>query len=472
MYRILISFLALIICGGQLQAQVKVGNNVNLIDSASILELESTDKGFLTVRMTTAQRDSIATPPIGLQIYNLTTNTLDIYSDSVWSSMAIKSPANNYVYVYSLDDLPTPSGGAITLNANKMYIFSGIINISPNYLNLNGANLRGIDPARDGVMSTVSGAVLRSTGVSVFMEDLAVIPASGSTMAYDLQDASGNMFCNLFSGCSVVEIGIPTLGVGQVSGFRAITITKNYWKCQDGIKVTGNVGKFASTFNFITEMNGGTGIEFMSGLTIDDIDLANNYFIYTGGTGVKVNAGSTIDLGRMSTNMFRGVGTLLSGFDSYTPGWEMLSNTDIPNTRSYGYLYMIENTAPTATTPNNTYVKIAGTTTATTLQKFTSPASNRLTYIGKRMITGKVFITTSAKSPTNNSDFTIALAKNGTVINAPRQTSGTLVNNQGFSFTLEFEVPLTTNDYLEVYIKTTSSSPSLTVSDLQFRVVD
>ncbi|MDZ4709938.1 MAG: hypothetical protein SH818_16175 [Saprospiraceae bacterium] len=54
----------------------------------------------------------------------------------------------------------------------KWDIFSGTIDISPNYLNLNGAGLTGTDPGKDGVMSTVAGGVLRSTGVSVFIENL------------------------------------------------------------------------------------------------------------------------------------------------------------------------------------------------------------------------------------------------------------------------------------------------------------
>lgn len=466
---VLTLFIATINC---ITAQVKIGDNPNTINSASMLEIESTTKGVLIPRMTTSQRNAIATPPNGMQIFNTTTNLLNIYRVSQWVEVPVINPLDNLVHVYSLSDLPTASGGSITLDATKMYVFTGIINISPNYLNLNGANLRGNDPSRDGVMSTVSGGVLRSTGVSVYMENLAVLPASGSTKAYDFTDATGTKFCNLFSGCSVIEIAGPTLGVGQISGFKATTIVKNYWSCSDGIKVTGSMGKFASAYNFITGISAGSGIEFLSGLTIDDIDLSNNYFIYSGQTGVKVNAGATIDFGRMNTNMFRGVTTLLNGFDSYTPGWEMMLNTGIPNSRSYGYIYFNDNLTATSTSPDNTYVKVAGTTTATTLQKFTSPSSNRLTYIGKRTILAKVFITITGKSPTNGADFTFALGKNGTVLTTPKQTTGSLINNQSFTMILETEVSMATNDYIEVFIKTTSSTSSVVISDLQFRAID
>ncbi len=440
-----------------------------LPDPAAMLDVSSTTSGLLIPRMTTAQRDAIASPPIGLQVFNLTTNTLEVYAGAVWESLAFALAGSNLVNVTSLSDLPPPVGGAITLDASKMYIFSGFVNISPNYLNLNGAGLRGTDPGKDGVMSTVSGAVLRSSDVSVFIENLAVIPASAGTKAYDFSDATGNMFCNLFSGCSVVEIGIPSLGVGQISGFKATTIMKNYWNCKDGVKITGNMGKFASAYNFITGISAGSGIEFLSSLSIDDIDLSNNYFIYTGQSGVKVNVGASIENARMTTNMFRGVANELDGFDSYSYGWEMQQNTEIPNTRGFAYAYMDGNSTETSFPGVGTYTKILGTTTLVTGKKF-SASSNRFTYTGKSDTEFRVFGVVGGRAPTNGSDYTIVFAKNGTVISSPTSSLGPMTNNQGFQIVLESEVTLSTNDYIEVFIESNSGTTSLRVTDLQFRV--
>lgn len=453
-------------------AQVKIGDNPGTIDAASILELEDTGRGLLVSRMTTAQRDAIISPPDGLQVYNTTTKTIDVYRNDQWESTTYTDPNDNLVYVYSLDDLPAPSGSTITLDANSMYIFKGIVDISPYYLELNGANLRGIDPSRDGVSSTVSGAILRSTNVSVFMENLVVIPLSGSTKAYDFSDATGTQFCNLFSGCSVIEIGIPSLGVGQISGFKAATISKNYWNCTDGLKVTGTIGKFACLATFITNIATGAGIEFLSGLVIDDIDLSNNYFVYSGQSGVKLVSGAQVDRGRLTTNMFRGVTNNLDGLTPYDIGWHMLQNTDIQDTRVYGLIYMNDNSTSTDTSPDNTYVKVAGTTTSSKLQKFVSNASNQLTYKGKEDIVGKVFVTVTGKSPGNGANFTLALSKNGTAIPNPHQNTGVMTNNQGFVLILATEVDMVTDDYIEVIIKTTTSTTPITLSDLQFRVED
>ena len=471
---LLLLLLILHTSAGYLMAQ-NVGINATgaLPDTKAMLDIASTTSGLLIPRMTAAQRDAIPSPPVGLQVFNLTTNTLDLYKASGWEAVTLTAPTTNLVHVHALADLPAPVGSAITLDANKMYVFSGIVNISPNYLNLNGANLRGTDPGKDGVLSTVSGAVLRSVGVSVFMADLVVLPASGSTKAYDFADATGSKYCNLFSGCSVVEAGVPSLGVGMVSGFQAITIAQNYWNCRDGIKVAGNVGKFCSTTNFIIGITAGAGIEFMPGLVINDIDLSNNYFIYPGQTGVKVNGGAAIDRGRMTTNMFRSVGTYLSGFDSYSPEWEMRQNTYIPNTRALASAYLNNNLTTTNFPVIGTFYKIAGTTTTVIQRRFTSLNSNRFTYTGKEGIAGKVLIIIGAKAINAGSDFSIALAKNGVVIPNPNGSMAAASNNQSFQITLATELDLVPGDYIEAFIRTNNSSAAtLVVEELQFRVTD
>ncbi len=441
-------------------------------DSSAILDIASTDRGLLIPRMTTLQRDAITRPANGLQIYNTTNNTIDIYQNTQWGNLNTAHSAANIVYVDSLSNLPLPSGGAITLDATKLYIFTGFVNISPNYLNLNGASLRGMDPARDGIMSTVAGGILRSNNVSVFMEHIAIIPLSAATKAYDFADATGTKFCNLFTGCSVVEVGVPSLGVGQISGFNAITLSYNYWNCKDGLKVTGNVGKFCSSYNFITNIASGTGIEFLAGLTVNDIDLSNNYFEYNGQTGIKINTGATIDRGRMTTNMFRGVGTYLTGFNSYTPGWQMISNTNIPNSRAFCFEYMNNNSTATSLPVVGTYYKINGTTTISKQQKFTG-TNNRLTYNGKELITSKIIAVIGAKAPSNNADFTIAIAKNGVIIPFPNGSMSPTTNNQSFQITLITEMDLQTNDYIEIFIRTNNGNTNtLIVEDIQFRVND
>jgi hypothetical protein len=63
-------------------AQVGIGTN-NPVGAAQ-LEVRSTNKGFLMPRMTTAQRDAIANPVVGLQIFNLDDQCTDLYDGNNW----------------------------------------------------------------------------------------------------------------------------------------------------------------------------------------------------------------------------------------------------------------------------------------------------------------------------------------------------------------------------------------------------
>lgn len=59
--------------------------------ASATLELASTTKGFLPPRMTKAQRDAISSPAEGLEIYNTTTHSKDIYNGINWPEVIISS---------------------------------------------------------------------------------------------------------------------------------------------------------------------------------------------------------------------------------------------------------------------------------------------------------------------------------------------------------------------------------------------
>jgi hypothetical protein len=79
-------------------------NIANVTYPSAQFFIESTTRGFLKPRMTTAQRDAIVTPAAGLSIYNTTTNTQDYYNGTSWVQLqpTITSPitgsgTTNYV---------------------------------------------------------------------------------------------------------------------------------------------------------------------------------------------------------------------------------------------------------------------------------------------------------------------------------------------------------------------------------------
>jgi hypothetical protein len=64
---------------------VAIQNTGTFVDiSSAILQVNSTTQGIVISRMTTTQRDAIASPAEGLEIYNLTTHVKNIYNNASW----------------------------------------------------------------------------------------------------------------------------------------------------------------------------------------------------------------------------------------------------------------------------------------------------------------------------------------------------------------------------------------------------
>lgn len=78
MFTKLFTALGLVLCLSVGHAQVGIGTATP--NGTSLLDMQSNSKGLLIPRMTVAERDAIVTPADGLQVYNTTNNTLDLYS--------------------------------------------------------------------------------------------------------------------------------------------------------------------------------------------------------------------------------------------------------------------------------------------------------------------------------------------------------------------------------------------------------
>jgi hypothetical protein len=60
---------------------------VGTLSASAAVQINATDRGFLPPRMTTTQKNAIATPAAGLQVYDTTTNKLCCYNGSTWNDL-------------------------------------------------------------------------------------------------------------------------------------------------------------------------------------------------------------------------------------------------------------------------------------------------------------------------------------------------------------------------------------------------
>jgi len=64
-----------------------IGINASTVNAVALLQLDSTTKGFLPPRMTTAQREAISTPPDGMVVYDTDIDALHVVADGSWVAL-------------------------------------------------------------------------------------------------------------------------------------------------------------------------------------------------------------------------------------------------------------------------------------------------------------------------------------------------------------------------------------------------
>jgi hypothetical protein len=93
------SLVGLLLCACltlQLNAQISIGEAGADPDSSAMLDIQSTTKGMLIPRMTTAQRDSINNPAIGLLVFDTDEGGFMYYQDSGWLALSTLSASRPF----------------------------------------------------------------------------------------------------------------------------------------------------------------------------------------------------------------------------------------------------------------------------------------------------------------------------------------------------------------------------------------
>lgn len=145
-------FLLLFLVLDSLVAQVKIGDNYENVSPFSLLELESSTRGFLLPRMTTAQRDQAfnQNTPEGMIIYNTDLQMLQFFfypTDSKTGEKMDKkiwNTAGEEVFSGSVPDGPLPADLFYNKDDNVLYAWDDDEELwIP--LNLSSSEEKGVD---------------------------------------------------------------------------------------------------------------------------------------------------------------------------------------------------------------------------------------------------------------------------------------------------------------------------------------
>jgi len=446
-----------------LTAQVKIGDNPNTINPNSMLELESTNKGFLPPRV--ALNSLTSTAPMTAAVAQ---GTL-VYSEGgtlpngyyYWNStrwVMLRIARDNYVLVKSSADLPAPVAGVITLVAGIEYEINGTITLA-NSINLNGCTLKGDDSANDKLIYTGAGSLFTGDKTGN-MRYLTITAASGSVFGINALGTPQNM---IVQNCFF--LGNNSLGTISGVGGTVFFSTVAYFVNTNGITFQNDNNVVLS--NMLWDISNSNTYERFVG-TFNVIQLLGGDRLTNSANSAKaldISGITALNAGSAKVIMFVGTGTYVVG--SFTNSWEVEAsglNTQKDDVAS-GNMYL---TAPVATTFTvaGVAVKALGTTASTNLFRVTNPSNNRLTYTGSKTRSFQVSCSMSITQPSNNRSFSFFIAKNGVIVPESRQDAKVVSSTDQVSLTLACITSLAPGDYVEVWVENQTATTSVTIQTL------
>lgn len=459
--------IALICSANQLFAQVKIGDNPNTINVNSLLELESTDKGFLPPRVALNSLTSYAplTSSVaeGTLVYSDGGTLVDGYyywNGTRWIALAPKR--NNSVLVKSASDLPAPVAGVITLVAGVEYEINGTI-VLTDKINLNGCTIKGDDSANDKLVYT--GVAEMFTGNKTGnIRYLSLTAASGSVFNID---AGGTLQNMIIQNCYF--LGCNSIGTIENVGGTVFMATIAYFYNTNGI-ILENDHNVVINNSLWDESNHNVYETFIGTFSVIQI-LGGDRLVTAANTATALDVSgiTSLEAGSVKVVMFVGDGTYVNG--SFTNPWEVEAtgiNTEKDEVAG-GNMY-ITTAVQTVISSTGVPVKVLGTTTAASLFRMTSPSNNRLTYTGSKTRSFQVICSLTAIQPSTNKYFSFYIAKNGVILPESRQEVKLVNSTDQGPVTLSCRVSLAPNDYIEVWVENETSNTNLTVQTMNLSI--
>ena len=257
-----------------LSAQVSINNDGTDPDGSAMLDVQSTDKGMLVPRMTTAQRTAISIPATGLMVFDTDTGSFWFYNGSTWQEVGADNLGNHTATQhiklggYTLSGDGDPEGITVAANGNVGINLGGVQTVlgiwdkvSLGYVGITQNKLAGLSSME----FTTSG----SNG-----DQATRFSIQGATNTPDISFYTGDQGSE--STTLFIEGSSGNVGIGTTTPDRPLNIVE--------VAGTGELAKF--------ESNSGNGLEidgWFNGANIDPILSGDNFYF-----GRDVSLGSFI----------------------------------------------------------------------------------------------------------------------------------------------------------------------------------
>lgn len=377
--------------GVQVNAQIGIGT----IEPAtsSMLDVQSSSKGFLAPRMTTAQRTAIVQPANSLLVFDTNLQQYYFYDAvaSQWRPIGSSTQTrNNYKIIKSETDLAPElaagGGSKYLLTANTLYEINGTIVLNHS-IDLNEAYVIGEDTNEDVLVRNGGTLFLGSNGGSI--RGLTLSAPSGTV--FNLNGTTGKNL--IFRDAIVANSG----SVGTISNYGLFfSSVIQFVGNSNGITYT-NIAQLLLNNQGWAGSNGGSFESFTG--TFNSIQKVSGFStVPSGATGLNVSANPTVGNATLLGTVFSGAGNYVNPYNTgeiysgynFTKNWNV-NAPGIPRESddvASGTIYIERNS--TTSNPSFSILNsspVQGTTQASNLFRMSASVGgindNVLVYRGK-----------------------------------------------------------------------------------------
>lgn len=246
----------LLSASSQLYSQVGIGTNTP--NSSAILEVESTERGILFPRMTSAQRIAIVSPATGLYVFDTNTNSLWYFNGSLW----INTVAEAYLGDVKSGFQAADHLGWVMLDGRAVSSLSATQQAAAAALGF-GTNLPDASSAYLVQDGGTLGAVTGSNTVTIARNNLPNVTLSGSTSTTGSHDhitapatsiTSSSNGSHTHTGTTDSDTHSHTItGYNSGTGTTGIVVNSN----ADAVARTRSTSSDQHTHTFTTGSSGG-----------------------------------------------------------------------------------------------------------------------------------------------------------------------------------------------------------------------
>jgi len=386
-----------------------------------------------------------------------------MWNGTGWLSLSTStSLRSNYVLVKSASNFPAPVGGVITLVAGTYYEINGTITVA-NKINLNGCTLEGQDGINDKLVYT--GAEELFTGTT-----------TGTLLGMTLSAPSGKVF-NINGGGAPLNLIIQNcffLGcntIGTIQGLAGSVFLSNtaYFFNMNGLTFQNITNVILNLSNWANN-NSNVYEKFIGTFNIIQLLGGNRLTTSTNtATALDISGVTSVNSGSVKVVVYLGTGTHVTG--TFSNSWE-IESYGLPTEKddvASGNLY-VTTAVLTPIATQNTPVKVLGTTAAVGLFRTSSPANNRLTYLGQKTRRFIAICAMSITSTTSNNTYSLYIAKNGVVLPESKASTRISSTSDRQAIAISCTVSLAPNDYIEIWVANDTDNKDMTAQTMNLAI--